>query len=322
MVVTGAAGFIGSHTAEALLTRGDSVIGVDNLNDYYDPARKRRNLQELEQAATPASDWRFIEGDLRDLATLERLFTDRPVHAVVHLAAMAGVRASIEQPELYFDENLTGTLRLLEQVCKHGKPNVVFASTSSVYGNTELIPFVETDRCDRPLSPYAASKRSAELLGYSYHHLHELDFTALRLFTVYGPRGRPDMMPFKILSHLFEGAQVPLYDGGQMYRDWTYVGDIVAGLLAAVDRPQGYQIINIGCGTPVLVADFISEVEQVTGKKTSLTPTPRLPTDMVTTHADLTKAKQLLGYEPQVSLREGIGRFWRWYRREVLDQSS
>ncbi|HEY4105135.1 MAG TPA: SDR family NAD(P)-dependent oxidoreductase, partial [Polyangiaceae bacterium] len=205
ILVTGAAGFIGSHTAERLLQRGDHVVGLDNLNDYYDPARKRSNLEEVRATAEQGGAFTFIEGDIRDRALLEQLFSRHEFIGVVHLAAMAGVRSSVEDPWLYCDVNLTGTLNLLEAARLHNNPNFVLASTSSAYGNTKLIPFIETDPSDRPLAPYPASKRAAELIGHSYHHIHGSDFTALRFFTVYGPRGRPDMMPFKLLDAMRTG---------------------------------------------------------------------------------------------------------------------
>ena len=325
ILVTGAAGFIGSHVVEALLRRGDTVIGLDNLNDYYDPARKRANLAEIQRNTPHVSRFTFHEGDIRDHVLISRLFTEHHFDAVVHLAAMAGVRASIEDPALYYDVNLHGTLTLLDAAVGRLRPNLqpatsdlqpvfVFASTSSVYGATRQIPFVETDPCNRPLAPYPASKRAAELLGYTYHHLYGLNFTALRLFTVYGPRGRPDMMAHKVLDNIFFGREVPLYNNGQMHRDWTYIDDIVAGVLAAVDRPLGYEIINLGRGEPVLLADFVQRIEALTGRKADLTPAPMPAADIPYTYADIRKARRLLNYHPQVSVAEGVTRFWEWYR--------
>src|SRR6478735_9011337 len=250
ILVTGAAGFIGSHTAEALLGRGDRVVGIDNLNDYYDPARKRANVAEVRASAPDPNAYEFVEGDIRDRPLLDRLFSTHRFDAVINLAAMAGVRVSVEDPWLYYDVNLTGTLNLLDATVRHGRPNFVLASTSSAYGNTKQVPFVETDAADRPLAPYPASKRSAELLGFSYHHMHALDFTALRFFTVYGPRGRPDMLAYKLLDAMRNGEPMPLYNGGQMHRDWTFVSDIAQGVVAATDRRLGYEVINIGRGEP------------------------------------------------------------------------
>jgi UDP-glucuronate 4-epimerase len=326
VLVTGAAGFIGSHTTQALLARGDAVVGLDNLNDYYDPARKRANLAELEQAAPDRKAFTFVKGDVRDRDLVGRLFAEHAFDAVVNLAAMAGVRVSLDDPYLYYDVNLTGTLVLLDGAAGRltpparakGRAHFVLASTSSVYGDTRQIPFVETDPCDRPMAPYAASKRAAELLGYTYRHVHGLRFTGLRFFTVYGPRGRPDMMAYKVMDNIFFGKQVPLYNGGRMHRDWTYVGDIVQGILGAVDHPQDYELINLGRGEPVLLADFVRLIEELTGRRANLVDAPMPDTDIPSTHADIGKARRLLGYDPHVSVREGVTRLWEWYREAVL----
>lgn len=322
VLVTGAAGFIASNLADALLARGDTVIGLDSFNPYYDPERKRKNLQEVRAAAEHPDRFTFVEGDIRDRDLLARLFADHKPDAVAHLAANGGVRTSVEQPHLYYDINLIGTLNLLEEARKVELPNFVFASTSSAYGNTKQIPFVEEDPCDRPLAPYPATKRSAELLGHSYHHLHGLNFTALRLFTVYGPRGRPDMMPYKLLDNIYQSRDVPLYNRGQMHRDWTFVADIAQGFCLALDRPLGYEIINVGCGTPVLLADFVATVERITGKATSLTDAPMHEADVAYTYARLDKARGLLGYEPGVQVEAGVTALVRWYKSAVLGEAG
>lgn len=320
VLVTGAAGFIGSHTAVRLLQRGDQVVGIDNLNDYYSPERKRSNLREVEREAQSAGQFTFVEGDIRDRMLLERLFQTHDIGAVIHLAAMAGVRISVEDPWLYYDVNLTGTLNLLNAVLqaatrtKKQSATFVLASTSSVYGATEALPFVETDPADRPLAPYASSKRAAELLGHSYHHLHGVDFTALRFFTVYGPRGRPDMMAYKVLDSAYGGGAVPYYNAGQMHRDWTFVDDIVSGIVAASDRRLGYQVINLGRGEPVLLADFVASLEQLAGKRPHLVEQPMSDADVKYTYADISKARSLLGYEPKVGVAEGTQRFFEWYQ--------
>jgi UDP-glucuronate 4-epimerase len=313
ILVTGAAGFIGSHTAVKLLARGDRVVGLDNLNDYYDPARKRANLKEI--GATPGADERFtfVEGDIRSREQVGSLFSQHRFDAVAHLAAMAGVRVSVEDPWLYYDTNLTGTLNLLDASTSNGKPNFVLASTSSAYGNTKPVPFVETDSADRPLAPYPASKRSAELLGHSYHHIQGLYFTALRFFTVYGPRGRPDMLAYKILDAMRLGQSMPLYNGGQMHRDWTFVTDIVQGIVAACDRRLGYEVINIGRGEPVLLADFVRDLELLAGGKAPVTSEPMMRADVSYTYADISKARKLLDYSPKVSVADGVQQFYDWY---------
>jgi UDP-glucuronate 4-epimerase len=322
ILLTGAAGFIGSHTAVRLLRRGDRVLGLDNLNDYYSPEAKRRNLREIAreiaQVGGQSNAFEFIEGDIRDRALLASVFRGRSFDAVVNLAAMAGVRASVEDPWLYYDVNLTGTLNLLEEVRRSPKPaNFVLASTSSAYGRSNTSPFVESAAADLPLAPYPASKRAAEMLGFSYHHLHGLDFTALRFFTVYGPRGRPDMMAYKVLESVFKGRELPLYNGGNMHRDWTYVEDIADGVLAAADRRLGYEIINLGRGEPVLVADFVANLERVAQRRAKLIDQPMNSADVAFTYADITKARALLGYTPQVSVSDGIERFYAWYMQTV-----
>lgn len=314
ILVTGAAGFIGSHIAQAFLERGDRVIGLDNLNDYYAPERKVANLAEVSQAGRRFT---FIKADLREQRVVDKLVAENTIDAIVHLAGMGGVRYSIDAPGLYYDVNVGGTLHLLEAARRHPVGNFVFASTSSVYGATGRIPFVETDPCDRPLAPYAASKRAAEMLGHTYHHLHRVNFTALRFFTVYGPRNRPDMMAVKLADNLMFGRAAPLYNEGQLWRDWTYVDDIVAGVVTAADRPLGYEIINLGRGEPVRLADFIHRLEKLAGKKARLAPAPLPDTDIVSTHADISKARQLLHYRPTTAIDDGVTRFWDWYKQIV-----
>jgi UDP-glucuronate 4-epimerase len=318
ILVTGAAGFIGSHLAERLCRRGDEVIGLDNFNDYYDPARKRANERRL--CAYP--NFRMIEADVRDRERMFAVLADNDVTAVAHLAALAGVRNAVAYPDLYVNVDLNGTQNLFDAARAGGRVgNFVFASTSSVYGNTTQIPFVETDPCDRPLQPYAAAKRAAEILGHAYHHLYGLNLTILRFFTVYGPNGRPDQMAYLLADSISKGKEIPLYDGGQMYRDWTYVDDTVSGIVAALDRPLGYEIINLGCGEPVLLADFVAIMEQLSGHKANLVPAPRLAADFVRNEADISKARRLLGYDPQVSVAEGLRRFWEWYCEHDLRQA-
>ena len=276
-------------------------------------------MREVFGEAIRPGQFELVEGDIRDRALLARVFAEHDITAVVHLAAMAGVRVSVEDPWRYYDVNLTGTLNLLEAVrerasrAQKAPANFVFASTSSAYGRTEVTPFVETDAADRPLAPYAASKRAAELLGFTYHHLHRVDFTALRFFTVYGPRGRPDMMAYKVLDSAYGGKEVPYYAGGQMYRDWTYVDDIVDGVVRAVDRRLGYEIINLGRGEPVRLSDFVAALERLARKNPRLVAAPMIDADVSSTCADIEKARRLLGYAPQVSVQTGVERFYEWY---------
>lgn len=318
ILVTGAAGFIGSHLSERLCRRGDTVIGLDNFNDYYDPARKWANERRL--AAYP--NFRMIVADVRDRERMFQLFDTEKIAAVAHLAAMAGVRNAVTHPDLYINVNLNGTQNLFDAaLAAGGVDNFVLASTSSVYGNTTRIPFVEDDPCDRPLQPYAAAKRAAEILGFSYHHLFGLNLTVLRFFTVYGPNGRPDMMAYLLADSVTWGREIPLYDNGQMYRDWTYVDDIVSGIVSAIDRPLGYEIINLGRGAPLLLSEFVEMMEELSGRKANLVPTPRLAADFTRNEADINKARRLLDYNPIVPVSEGVRRFWEWYRENDSRQN-
>lgn len=314
VLVTGAAGFIGSNLAEALLRRGDIVLGFDNFNDYYSPARKRANVAAL------ADYDRFTmhDADLRDEAAVHEIVTRSRPDAVVHLAAMANVRYSIERAPLYTDVNIRGTVNVLEAMRKAQVPHIVYASTSSVYGKTEQLPFREDDPLGKPLAPYPASKIAGELMGYTYHNLFGLSFTAVRFFSVYGERGRPDMMPFIITDSIVNGKSFKLFDAGDMYRDWTYVGDIVAGVISALERPLGYECINLGRGQPVKMADFVELVEELVGKPAVMATPPAPPSEPKITYADISKAQRLLGYAPTVAVREGMARFWDWYKAHVL----
>ena len=313
-LVTGGAGFIGSHVTEALLSGGDEVVVLDNFNDYYDPGRKRANIDEVVTSTDPGARLRVIEGDIRADGAVNQAFTDE-IDSVIHLAAMAGVRASIEDPRLYYDVNVSGTLRLAQRASSQETPPVfVLASTSSVYGATDAYPFVESDPCDRPLVPYSASKRAAEMMGYWFHNVQGMDFTVLRFFTVYGPRGRPDMMAYKVADSVTKGETVPLYNGGEMYRDWTYISDTVAGVIAAGDKRLGYEAINLGRGEPVHLGRFVRLVETALGGKATLQDLPMPVGDVPKSHADTSKARQLLDYSPTVSIDEGVQRFVQWYR--------
>ena len=308
ILVTGVAGFIGSHVAKRLLERGDTVVGVDNFNNYYDPQQKRLNQKRLEEFER----FQLVESDVRNQDAMRALFEQYRLDAVVHLAAMAGVRNSIVEPALYFDVNFNGTQTLLELARVHGVKQFVMASTSSTYGNTQTIPFVESDPCITPLQPYATSKRSAELMGQTYHQHYGINFTSVRFFTVYGPSGRPDMMPFLLAQSIFKGREVPLYEGN-FHRDWTFVDDIVSGVVSATDRPLGFEVINLGRGAPEPLADFIEMMESVAGQKANLVRKPAPATEMLTTFADTTKAKRFLDFVPQIGLQEGVERFLSWF---------
>jgi UDP-glucuronate 4-epimerase len=314
ILVTGAAGFIGSHVARALLVQGQQVLLLDNFNDFYDPAIKRRNVAGLLEDAGAT----LVEADIRDSAAMERLFATHEIERVCHLAAMNNVRLSIERAPLYVDVNMNGTLNLLEAARKHGVSLFVLASTSSVYGNTSQVPFVESDPADRPLASYPASKRAAELLAHTYTHLFHLPVTVLRFFNVYGPNGRPDMMPLKVMDALVHGRQIDLYDGGELQRDWTYVEDIVSGVLAALERPLGYEVINLGFGAPSTLNAFIEVLEELTARKANTRIVSAPDSEHRISYCDNSKARRLLGFDPQTPLHEGLAQTWAWYQQTFM----
>jgi UDP-glucuronate 4-epimerase len=309
ILVTGAAGFIGSHLCEKLLKQGHEVLGVDNFNDYYSPTDKWRNTKEIRQNP----NFRLEKCDIRSYEHLAHICGEFQPKAIAHLAAMAGVRNSVLNPRLYTEVNVNGSQNLME--IARSLPsfsNFVFASTSSIYGETRSIPFVETDPCTTPIQPYAATKRAVELLGYTYHKLYGLNFTSTRFFTVYGPRGRPDMMPMLLAESISKGKEIPFF-GEQMQRDWTFVGDIVDGLVLAIEKPLGYEVVNLGRGKPVPLTNFIAEMEQVAGAKAKLKEAEKPTADVYLTYADSSKAQRLLGYAPKVDVPEGVRIFWQWY---------
>ncbi len=312
-VVTGAAGFIGSNLSEALLARGDEIVAVDNFNDFYDPARKRANVADFRDSKRCV----FVEADITDAEAMSNLFATHRPDAVAHLAAYGNVRYSIGRAPLYTEVNIAGSINLLEAARNNGCDRFVFASTSSAYGNTEQIPFIETDPCNCPLAPYPASKKSVEVLGYSYTNLHDLNFTSVRFFSVYGPRGRPDMMPFMVTDRIYRGEEITLFDAGRMQRDWTYIDDIVSGVISALDTPLGFEIVNLGRGEPVLMSDFVTIVEGLIGKS-ALLVTPDAPSsEPKITCANIEKARRLLGYAPATRIEDGLDRLWSWYRDKV-----
>lgn len=314
VLVTGAAGFIGSHVCEALLARGERVIGLDNFDPYYDPAFKRRNLAEFSHNPYLT----FVEADVRDAASLRDAVTAREIDRIVHLAALAGVRASIDRAADYVAVNVTGTVNVLEAVRQHAGrvKHTVVVSTSSVYGSTDRIPFVEDDSADRPLAPYPASKRAAELMAHAYFNLFKLPIAIVRLFSVYGPRGRPDMMPYQIAQSLTRGEPITLFDNGQMHRDWTYVSDIVAGIVGALDHPRGFDVYNLGRGEPVLMADFVQILEELTGRSALVKNVPAPPSEPPRTYADVSRARAAFGYKPQVPVADGLAKFWEWFQEK------
>ena len=311
-LVTGAAGFIAARTAGLLLDAGHTVVGLDNFNDYYDVRLKEHRLASL----TGRKGFTFSRADIEHEAALAPLFAQHRFDAVINLAARAGVRASIEHPRLYFSTNVDGSLNLLELMRRHGVKKFILASSSSLYAG-QAMPFSEELAVNTPLSPYAASKKAAEMLAYSYHHLHGIDCSILRFFTVYGPASRPDMGLLRFTSWIDRGDPIELFGDGSQARDFTYVDDIARGTIASL-KPLGYEVINLGGGlNPITISDIISRLEKLLGKKAVLDRKPFHPADLKETWADIAKADRLLGWKPQVSLDEGLQRSVEWYRANV-----
>ncbi len=307
-LVTGGAGFIGSQVIRTLLSEGHTVVNVDVMNDYYDPELKRARLALFRDRIT------HYEIDIGDLAELESVFEKHSFDGIFHLAAQAGVRYSIENPFVYAHANYVGTLNLFELAKRKSVPHIVAASTSSVYGLNEDMPFTEADRVDTPISIYSATKRGTELLAHAYHHLFGLNITMLRFFTVYGPWGRPDMALFKFTKAIIAGEPLEVYNGGNMKRDFTYVDDIVAGVLLAMEKAHGFSTYNLGKGSPTGLMEYIRTIEEAVGKKAVFDMKPMQLGDVSETWADITKARTELGYDPQTSVKEGVPKFVEWYR--------
>ena len=314
-LITGGAGFIGSHLVDRLLAEGHRVTCLDNFDDFYDPARKRRNLRE----AGGNPNFRLVEGDLRDEGTLEKVFQGEKIEAVAHLAARAGVRPSIRNPLLYVDVNIRGTMNLLEACKKNKVGRFVFASSSSVYGNNPKVPFGEGDPVDNPISPYAATKKAGELLGYTYHHLHGMDIACLRYFTVYGPRQRPEMAIHQFTHLIHQGKKITLFGRGTSERDYTYIDDAVEGTVLALSRRHGYEIYNIGESQTISLSSLVQAIEELLGKKATIESLPEQPGDVDRTYADIRKAEEKLGYRPRVKIKEGLARFIQWYLQKHKD---
>jgi len=311
-LITGGAGFIGSHLCERLLSRGHAIVTIDNFNDYYDPAIKRRNIE----AVLGHSHYTLVEGDILHQEKIQELFRKHEFEVVVHLAARAGVRPSIEQPLLYEQVNMLGTIHLLESARKAGVRKFIFGSSSSVYGENSKVPFSEDDPVDHPISPYAATKKAGEQLCFTYHHLYKIPITCLRFFTVYGPRQRPDMAIHKFTHLIAAGRKVPMYGDGSSKRDYTYVSDIVSGIELAIESCAGYHIYNLGESRTIELKALIKLIEESLDRKAIIDPRPSQPGDVPITYADISKARREIGYDPQVDIREGVRRFVEWYREQ------
>lgn len=315
LLVTGGAGFIGSHLTGRRLARGDQVVVIDDFNDFYDPSLKRKNVQPFLREP----GFRLVEGDIRDRALVDRTFADEAFDAVVHLAARAGVRPSLTQAVLYEEVNCVGTLHLLEAAASHGRPLFLFASSSSVYGVNSKLPFSEEDPIDRPISPYATTKRAGELHVFTAHHLHGLPAWALRFFTVYGPRQRPEMAIARFIRSMERGESIPFYGDGSSRRDYTYIDDIADGVEAALERGApagGFEIVNLGGAHPVTLSELVVAIEAATGRKAILDRQPPQPGDVPVTYASVEKAERLLGFRARVPLADGLRRTVDWFRTD------
>jgi UDP-glucuronate 4-epimerase len=311
VLITGAAGFIGSHLSERLLDDGLMVVGLDNFDDFYNPQIKRQNIK----GCLKNKNFQLVEADIRDSAAMDKT-VGGGIEIIVHLAARAGVRPSIEKPLLYADVNINGTMVLLEAAKKHKVNKFIFGSSSSVYGNNKKVPFSERDSVDFPISPYAATKKAGELICHTYHHLYGISITPLRFFTVYGPRQRPDLAIHKFAKLIEQGKPIPVYGDGTMMRDFTYIDDIIDGTVAAMNKCTGFSIYNLGESRPISVNDLIAEIEKALGKKAVKKYLPSQPGDVERTFADVTKAVNELGYKPNTTIQAGLVKFVQWLRQD------
>lgn len=308
VLITGGAGFIGSATAKKLIKRGDKVVIIDNFNDYYDPKLKENRIKIF----LKGYKFKLYRGDIRDQKFLEKVFKKEKIDKIVHLAAMAGVRYALENPNLYYDVNVMGTQNLLSLAVQYKIKNFVYASSSSVYGNNKKLPFSESDSVDTPISPYAASKKANELQAHVYSHVYKLPTTGLRFFTVYGPWGRPDMALFKFTKNIFAGKTIEVYNRGKMSRNFTYVDDIVSGIITVLDKNLPYDIVNIGGDREEKLTRYIEVIEENVGKKAKKKLLPLQPGDVPATCADIQKLRKL-GWKPNTRIEVGIKNFIEWY---------
>ncbi|MBI5574798.1 MAG: GDP-mannose 4,6-dehydratase [Deltaproteobacteria bacterium] len=312
--ITGVAGFIGSHVALALLRRGDRIFGLDNFDPFYAREIKERNLASL----TEYPGFNFIEGDIRDVSDLKRWGQGESPDALIHLAAKAGVRPSVADPASYTDVNVMGTVRVLSWARERSVPRVLFASSSSVYGGNRKVPFSEDDFVDHPVSPYAATKKAGELLCHTWSHLYGMNIAALRFFTVYGPGQRPEMAIHKFTRNLLSGKEIEIYGDGTTRRDYTYIDDIVDGVLGALKAPAGYRVYNLGESATISLSDLVARLEEATGVRAKRKVLPLQPGDVPLTHADISRARAEIGYEPKTPVEAGLKKFVRWYRNTMI----
>jgi UDP-glucuronate 4-epimerase len=309
-LITGAAGFIGSHLCEKLSGDGHIVVGLDNFDPFYDRKTKESNIKSL----LKSNKFKLIEGDIRNSDCVGSICKNG-IDVIIHLAAKAGVRPSIEDPVGYADTNINGTLVMLESAKKFNIKKFIFASSSSVYGNNKKVPFSETDNVDFPISPYAATKKAGELICHTYHHLYQMNITCLRFFTVYGPRQRPDLAIHKFARLIKQGKPIPMFGDGSMMRDFTYIDDIIDGTVAAIEKCKGFEIYNLGESRPIRLDGLIKEIEKALGKKAIIERLALQPGDVEKTFADVTKAKERLGYNPNTDITIGLEKFAEWFSR-------
>ncbi len=312
ILITGGAGFIGSHLSEKIIDLGHKVICVDNFNDYYDPAIKENNISGI----IDNDNYRLYRADILDKEAVREIFSTSGIDLVIHLAARAGVRPSLSKAALYEKVNVEGTINLLENCREHGIDKFIFASSSSVYGGNKKIPFSETDRVDSPVSPYAATKKSGELICYTYHHLYNISVFAFRFFTVYGPRQRPEMAIHKFSRKILEDKPIEVYGDGTSSRDYTYIDDIINGITNSLGCINGYEVINLGNSKPVGLLKLVGLIEETVGKKALINFEDAQPGDVFTTYADTQKARKLIDYNPETPIEKGIGHFIEWYKKK------
>jgi len=311
ILVTGGAGFIGSTLCEKLITLNHKIICIDNFNNFYNPLIKKNNIANLIEC----KDFILYEADICNRDSLKKIFKENKVDLVIHLAAMAGVRPSIENPLLYERVNIEGTINILDCLRENNIKKMIFASSSSVYGGNKKIPFSEEDKVDNPISPYAATKKAGELICYTYHHLYDISIYCLRFFTVYGPRQRPEMAIHKFTKQIFDKDEISMFGDGRTSRDYTYIDDIITGITNCIQSLKGYEIINLGNSHPTSLANLIKLLESTSGKQAVVRKESMKPGDVFTTFADISKASKLLNYAPETPINEGINKFISWYKQ-------
>ena len=316
ILVTGGAGFIGSHLCEKLINLGFNVICVDNFDKFYDTAIKEDNISKI----TGNSKFKLFRADICDLSQIDDIFSKNKVELVIHLAARAGVRPSIKDPLLYEKVNVTGTVNLLECCKKHDISKLIFASSSSVYGGNRKIPFSENDNVDRPISPYAATKRAGELICHTYYSLYGISVFCFRFFTVYGPRQRPEMAIHKFTRQILGGEQIELFGNGSSSRDYTYIDDVISGIVNSLDIVKGFEIINLGNSNSIKLINLVSLIENITGRKADIKFIENQPGDVFMTYADIRKARKMLKYSPETNIKDGLIKFTEWYKEKKKER--